>query len=221
MPLAFLVWSASPVSQRQLRRLADDWFLASQGRMLIQARVSVQRVSQFLNETETEKFSKVAAPPPTSPTVGFRNASFAWEEKQVAQEDPSIFQLGDLNLSFPVGKLSLVVGPGKFAFLIIWWLFHKLTLVRVLSGQRQIYLAPLTSRGDESTFRRHLPPISANPARHPRSCGAYGYYSLLQSNSLAPQRLSQRKYSLRGATQRDQVPRRRSSLCARDGSRAI
>lgn len=49
----------------------------------------------------------------SDPHVGFaNNASFTWGDEAAAREDPSVFRLRDLDINFPVGKLSIIVGPG-------------------------------------------------------------------------------------------------------------
>ncbi|CEP16804.1 hypothetical protein [Parasitella parasitica] len=77
---------------------------------LIQANVSVKRVEKFLDEDEVEipvQTSLEAAH--HGVVLGFvDNASFSWDSKSDSYNKPS---LKNLNLSFPVGKFSIVCGP--------------------------------------------------------------------------------------------------------------
>lgn len=78
--------------------------------MVLQAYVSVKRVEKFLDEDE------VAIPVQSSTeatkngvVIGFiDNASFSWDSHKDSYNKPSI---KNLNLNFPVGKLSIVCGP--------------------------------------------------------------------------------------------------------------
>jgi ABC-type multidrug transport system fused ATPase/permease subunit len=78
--------------------------------MVLQAYVSVNRVEKFLDEDE------VAIPVQASTeaikngvVIGFiDNASFSWDSHKDSYNKPSI---KNLNLNFPVGKLSIICGP--------------------------------------------------------------------------------------------------------------
>ncbi|BEI94008.1 uncharacterized protein CcaverHIS019_0604670 [Cutaneotrichosporon cavernicola] len=79
---------------------------------LIQAYTSACRIQDFLNEPETLKYTQVSTPGPSDPAIGFHDALFSYP----GEEGPGIdgaqpFRLGELNLSFPKGELSLVTGP--------------------------------------------------------------------------------------------------------------
>lgn len=82
---------------------------------LLQAYTSACRIQDFLNEPETLKYKQLTVPGPSDPAVGFDNALFAYpgdeENSCPGPNDPQPFRLGDLNLSFPKGELSLVTGP--------------------------------------------------------------------------------------------------------------
>ncbi|KAI9273715.1 P-loop containing nucleoside triphosphate hydrolase protein [Sporodiniella umbellata] len=72
--------------------------------MTLQGNVSVKRIESFLSEDEVEDVNENNA---NGTMIGFVNdASFSWESGQ--GNKPSI---KNLNLSFPVGKLSIVCGP--------------------------------------------------------------------------------------------------------------
>jgi ABC-type multidrug transport system fused ATPase/permease subunit len=77
---------------------------------LIQANVSVKRVEKFLDEDEVE-LPVQRSPEAASHGValGFiENATFSWDSHSDSYNKPSI---KNLNLSFPIGKLSIVCGP--------------------------------------------------------------------------------------------------------------
>lgn len=80
---------------------------------ILQGRVSLARIEHFLNEPETEKYAvkdgSSSAGNPIPGTIGFANASFSWSGK----EDATGFKIAGLNFAFPVGELSIVVGPGE------------------------------------------------------------------------------------------------------------
>ena len=79
---------------------------------LIQAYTSCQRIQEFLDEPETLKYEQVSRPGPGDPQVGFTGAVVGYsssEEIKDAEFEP--FTLGEMNLSFPVGGLSVVIGP--------------------------------------------------------------------------------------------------------------
>ncbi|RIA90254.1 P-loop containing nucleoside triphosphate hydrolase protein [Glomus cerebriforme] len=98
---------------------------------IIQARISVDRIENFLNESE---LIRQDSRPSSSndPEIGFRNASFKWPDGSSSTDnlsnDNSInstihnkFTLIDLDIKFPVGKLSVICGPtgsGKTSLLM-------------------------------------------------------------------------------------------------------
>ncbi|KAG0327706.1 hypothetical protein BG000_000839 [Podila horticola] len=111
-----------------------------------QASVSLGRINEFLQEEELARDTTVTVlnkdnkmrtvrAPSIHPTIGFDNASFTWPNKEnekapstpeeeqpiLSQEFEERFKLQNITLDFPVGKLSLVVGPtgsGKSALLL-------------------------------------------------------------------------------------------------------
>ncbi|KAI9496002.1 hypothetical protein BDB00DRAFT_811355 [Zychaea mexicana] len=78
---------------------------------VLQANVSAKRIESFLDEDEVE------IPEPSSALDGTQigfvgDAAFSWEKPDVSDQDSeSKISLRDLNLSFPVNKLSIVCGP--------------------------------------------------------------------------------------------------------------
>ncbi|KAJ3338789.1 hypothetical protein HDU91_001122, partial [Kappamyces sp. JEL0680] len=97
------------------------------------AKVSLDRIAKYLNEREIDKYSlqksgdEVHSDSGTADdsafTIGFRNAEFQFygTEEETADAAASHFKLRNLNVEFPVGKLSLICGPtgsGKTSMLL-------------------------------------------------------------------------------------------------------
>lgn len=107
-----------------------------------EAKVSVDRVEEYLNEPETEKYTQLKSKSfdeDGEPLVGFRNGTFSWGGK--ADED---FKLIELDMMFKVGQLNVIVGPtgsGKTSLLMA--LLGEMTL---LDGS--VYLPGVGSRED-------------------------------------------------------------------------
>lgn len=78
---------------------------------VVQAYTSLGRLDMFLQEEETRKFSQCVETS-DAPVVGFVDGSFAWVNESTVEDDGTFFKLEQLNLSFPAGKLSIVLGPG-------------------------------------------------------------------------------------------------------------
>ena len=92
---------------------------------VLQAKVSVDRVEEFLREEETEKYHQLrhTEDDPDAPVIGFRDASFTWGSKKqaIAKGTSSAFQLQDLSIEFVPGQLNLVAGAtgsGKTSLLM-------------------------------------------------------------------------------------------------------
>jgi ABC-type siderophore export system fused ATPase/permease subunit len=92
------------------------------------AYVSMQRIQDFLKEDEVPDWaSTLSSPIPnsshvTDDKVGFSEASFEWQDPSTNTAAPSStrFQLGPLDVVFPIGKLTIVsgaTGSGKSALL--------------------------------------------------------------------------------------------------------
>jgi ABC-type multidrug transport system fused ATPase/permease subunit len=81
---------------------------------VLQAYVSLKRIDEFLHEEETEKYVTLRSPRTSDdPLVGFNNdASFTWSDVALA-EDPTVFRIKNLNLTFPLERLSIITGPGS------------------------------------------------------------------------------------------------------------
>ncbi|KAI4140681.1 MAG: hypothetical protein L6R39_005689 [Caloplaca ligustica] len=90
-----------------------------------ECKVSVDRVEEFLNEDETEKYdqlSKNGKDGNGDTLIGFDNATLTWGGKDSAESSNSkAFRMIDLNIRFSIGNLNLVVGPtgsGKTSLLM-------------------------------------------------------------------------------------------------------
>ncbi|PVH78648.1 hypothetical protein DL98DRAFT_656027 [Cadophora sp. DSE1049] len=101
-----------------------------------ESKVSVDRVEEFLNEEETEKYVQLQhdnLDEDGDQMIGFKNATFSWG----AKEDPtdenisSAFRLMDMNIKFEIGKLNIIAGPtgcGKTSLLMA--LLGEMTLIK-------------------------------------------------------------------------------------------
>jgi ABC-type multidrug transport system fused ATPase/permease subunit len=79
---------------------------------LLQSYTSCTRIQAFLDEPDTLKYRQLTRPGPADPGVGFDDAVVGYStaaEMQDAEFEP--FRLGPLDLSFPVGQLSVIAGP--------------------------------------------------------------------------------------------------------------
>lgn len=110
-PIAFTALSLFTLLRSPLDQLAD--MIA----VVIQSKVSLDRVSDFLSEPETTKYDQLGGErSASSPLIGFENASFSWN----AASDKD-FKLKNLDISFKPGKLNIVIGPtgaGKTSLLL-------------------------------------------------------------------------------------------------------
>ncbi|KAF8522635.1 P-loop containing nucleoside triphosphate hydrolase protein, partial [Hysterangium stoloniferum] len=96
--------------QSPLRELPGQVFA------LLNAYVSMQRIESYLAEPEVPAWasSLTAGPDKLNTQIGFEKASFEWHGA------PGAFRLDDIDVIFPIGKLTLIfgrTGSGKSAFL--------------------------------------------------------------------------------------------------------
>ncbi|KAN0061178.1 Transporter of the ATP-binding cassette (ABC) [Thecaphora frezii] len=103
---------------------------------ILNSLVSVRRIDAYLREEETQKYQQLLVSEeermPEDPVVGFQDATFTYSDEEDAL-DNGAFCLRDLNLSFPVGKFSVIAGPvgsGKTSLLLAF-----LGETRQLSGK--------------------------------------------------------------------------------------
>jgi ABC-type multidrug transport system fused ATPase/permease subunit len=90
-----------------------------------ESKVSVDRIEEYLNEPETEKYQQVISRKQDGsgePLIGFENATFSWGGKDMEDKAAAeAFKLMDLDLKFQVGHLNVVAGPtgsGKTSLLM-------------------------------------------------------------------------------------------------------
>lgn len=110
-PIAFTALSFFTLLRAPLDQLADMTAI------VIQSKVSLDRVSDFLEEDETSKYEQLGQKrTENSPVIGFEDASFSWNSSSDAD-----FKLRNLNVAFKPGKLNVVIGPtgaGKTSLLM-------------------------------------------------------------------------------------------------------
>ncbi|KAK5111256.1 hypothetical protein LTR62_005284 [Meristemomyces frigidus] len=107
-----------------------------------ESKVSVDRVEEYLNEPETDKYNQLHGDDVDEngePIIGFTNATFSWGNTE--SED---FKMIDLDLRFQVGQLNVIIGPtgsGKTSLLMA--LLGEMTLI-----EGDVYLPGGRSRED-------------------------------------------------------------------------
>lgn len=113
-----------------------------------EAKVSVDRVEEFLMEEETEKYQQLGpdnVDEEGHKVIGFRDATFIWGSKDAVAADGSVaFRLLDINVDFKIGKLNIIAGPtgsGKTSMLMA--LLGEMTLMK-----GKVYLPGGHSRED-------------------------------------------------------------------------
>jgi ABC-type multidrug transport system fused ATPase/permease subunit len=92
---------------------------------VLESKVSVDRVEEFLNEEETQKYEQLnhdSVDENGKPMIGFSNATFSWGGREAPNEDISeAFRLINLDIKFEVGHLNIIAGPtgsGKTSLLM-------------------------------------------------------------------------------------------------------
>ncbi|TVY84175.1 ATP-dependent bile acid permease [Lachnellula suecica] len=90
-----------------------------------ESKVSVDRVEEFLNEEETEKYEQLghdSRDEDGNQMIGFKSATFSWGGKEVSAEEISnAFRLMNLDIKFEIGHLNIIAGPtgsGKTSLLM-------------------------------------------------------------------------------------------------------
>lgn len=108
-----------------------------------ESKVSVDRVEEYLNEPETDKYNQLETDEldeEGEPVIGFDDGTFSWGSDRDADD----FKMIDLNMRFKIGQLNVVIGPtgsGKTSLLMA--LLGEMTL---LDGS--VYLPGDRSRED-------------------------------------------------------------------------
>ncbi|KAK6349604.1 hypothetical protein TWF696_005888 [Orbilia brochopaga] len=121
-PVAFTALSLFAVLRTPLDQFAD--MITN----VLQSKVSIDRVQEFLDEEETEKYQQLK-PAVTnsyddqSPLIGFKDGQFSWGSRNPddKSDTPSSFQLLNLNVTFVPGQLNVIAGPtgsGKTSLLM-------------------------------------------------------------------------------------------------------
>ena len=142
--VAFTALSLFSILRIPLDQLAD--MLAH----VQESKVSVDRIEEFLNEDETEKYAQLLhdnIAENGEPIIGFDSATFTWGGKDALTQDGNMaFRMIDMNIKFKVGQLNVIAGPtgsGKTSLLMA--LLGEMTL---LHGR--VYLPGGHSREDLS-----------------------------------------------------------------------
>jgi len=74
------------------------------------AYISGKRISNFLQSSETNKYSELEASYEGRPFIGFRNkATFSWAAKDSSDYEDA-FKLRDLDIEFPMGDMTVIAG---------------------------------------------------------------------------------------------------------------
>ncbi|CAN3376822.1 hypothetical protein DIURU_001603 [Diutina rugosa] len=111
-PVAFTALSLFTLLRTPLDQLSD------MTAFVIQSKVSLDRVDDFLREPESTKYDQLSqSRGPDSPEIGFEQASFSWNVNNHNND----FKLRDLDVSFKVGQLNVVIGAtgsGKTSLLL-------------------------------------------------------------------------------------------------------
>lgn len=82
---------------------------------VIQSKVSLNRIQDFLNEEESTKYEQLTSSIVPN-KIGFKDANFSWNSSSEVD-----FRLRNLNIDFKIGKLNVIVGPtgsGKTSLLM-------------------------------------------------------------------------------------------------------
>lgn len=123
----------------QLLRIPLDQ-LADMVAHVQESKVSVDRIEEYLNEPETDKYKQLKSgelDENGEPLIGFEHGTFSWgtgEDEHGEMDDA--FKMMNLNIRFPVGQLSVVIGStgcGKTSLLMA--LLGEMTLI-----QGKVYL---------------------------------------------------------------------------------
>ena len=100
-----------------------------------ESKVSVDRVEEFLNEDETEKYEQLLQGRKDNngdSIIGFDKATLTWGGKDVQKADgQTAFRMIDMDIRFVIGHLNIIVGPtgsGKTSLLMA--LLGEMTLVQ-------------------------------------------------------------------------------------------
>lgn len=107
-PVAFTALSLFSLLRTPLDQLSDMLSF------VIQSKVSLDRVQEFLEEKDTEKYNQLSTSKDKK-KIAFENATVAWDAEKAD------FKLKNLNINFKIGKLNVIIGPtgsGKTSLLM-------------------------------------------------------------------------------------------------------
>lgn len=116
-PIAFTALALLNVMRNPVEQMAE---MVTE---LLQAKVSLDRIEDFLNEKETSKYTQLSVQPTSgiNTRIGFDKATFSWESSNAANTSKTDFKLRDIDVDFKVGELNVVIGPtgsGKTSLLL-------------------------------------------------------------------------------------------------------
>ncbi|KAM0315686.1 hypothetical protein ACHAO8_003737 [Botrytis cinerea] len=114
-----------------------------------ESQVSINRVEEFLNEDETEKYDQLShdnLDEDGNQMIGFKDATLSWGGKEVFSDDDisTAFRMMDLNVKFEIGHLNIIAGPtgsGKTSLLMA--LLGEMALIK-----GKVFLPGASSRED-------------------------------------------------------------------------
>ena len=107
-PVAFTALSLFTLLKTPLDQLSDMLSFA------IQSKVSLDRIQDFLEEPDTEKYEQLTVDSAGN-TIAMKNVTVSWNK------DNADFKLRNLDIDFKIGKLNIVIGPtgsGKTSLLM-------------------------------------------------------------------------------------------------------
>jgi ABC-type multidrug transport system fused ATPase/permease subunit len=121
-----------------------------------EARVSINRVEDFLNEEESKKYSQLSTNNAVDepPQIALDNATLTWDTVRSSSEDvlnngtaADAFRMIDVDVHFRLGKLTIIAGPTGSG---------KTSLLMALLGEMKLLKGAI-----------HLPGITTNRAELP------------------------------------------------------
>lgn len=162
----------------------------------VQCVVSLNRIALFLQEEETEKYTTVTSSTEAdSLVVGFENATFSYASPtDEVDVDSCPFELADLDVIFPEGELSLVVG--KVGSVSRSTVMDGATLILVCATGQDDALA-FAPRRNEPRVGTNLPAFAAVATGRLRPRHPHRHHSILPSTAVAALRHDPRQCPLR------------------------
>lgn len=150
-PIAFTALSLFALLRGPLDQFSD------MSSFVIQSKVSLNRIQNFLNESETNKYDQLTI---SENKLGFENATLSWnngdnnnnsnkDSDSADSSEPSDtiaddFRLQNLNIDFKIGKLNLVIGEtGSGKTSLLMGLLGEMGLVK-----GSVYVPSLTPKED-------------------------------------------------------------------------